>query len=389
MNNKKKNILIISPFFFPEPISTGKFNTDIAIKLRDLGNSVTVVCSHPFYPKWKVEKSNKQIDGIKIIRGGSRIYYSKKTFFKRLTLELWYSLFVFRKIFKLQNETDVLITVFPPSFAFYLLIPFLKIKINKIGMIHDLQEVYSANKKSPIHSLISFFINKVEKRCFNNCDKLLFLSEEMKEEAQRLYNLEPSKLAVQYPFSSFTENDTKDLEEILPLGKTNILYSGALGEKQNPQQLYEFFDYASEKIDNCNFYFFSQGVLFNQLKKQNKNPKIHFHNLVPKENISELYKRSSVQIIPQQPQTSKGSLPSKLPNLLASGTKILLITDKNSELEKLFKKHNLQQVVTSWDKEKLLVSLKSILKNKNNKENQQKIAKELFHIDQMIHKILS
>ena len=46
--NKLKKIVLISPFFYPEPISTGKFNTDFALKLQEEGHQVTVLCSHPF-----------------------------------------------------------------------------------------------------------------------------------------------------------------------------------------------------------------------------------------------------------------------------------------------------------------------------------------------------
>jgi len=52
-----KNILLISPFFFPEPISTGKFNTNFVTALTAQGHKVTVLCFHPFYPDWKAKKS--------------------------------------------------------------------------------------------------------------------------------------------------------------------------------------------------------------------------------------------------------------------------------------------------------------------------------------------
>ena len=68
-----------------------------------------------------------------------------------------------------------------------------------------------------------------------------------------------------------------------------------------------------------------------------------------KENLEELYSKSSVQIIPQKENTSKGSLPSKFPNLLASGCKVLVITDPESEIEELFINNNLDLVVTNWE----------------------------------------
>ena len=117
--NKLKKILILSPFFYPEPISTGKFNTDFAKKLQEEGHQVTVLCSHPFYPEWKTKFSSDTLDGINIIRGGKKIKYSKKATLRRLVLELWYAYFIFKNIKKHQSKIDVIIPIFPPSLAFY------------------------------------------------------------------------------------------------------------------------------------------------------------------------------------------------------------------------------------------------------------------------------
>lgn len=390
MNNISKNILIISPFFFPEPISTGKFNTDIAIALRDQGHNVKVLCSHPIYPKWEVDKSHAQIEGINITRGGANIYYPQKPILRRAFLEIWFAFYVLKKIIKYRKDLDIIIPVFPPSLAFYFIIPLIKSKTEKVGMVHDLQEIYSLDKKGFFNKLIRFFINKVEDRTFRSCNKLIFLSEEMKETAKSFYHLSSENLFVQYPFTSLNSlNMTDDLEDILPNDKEHVVYSGALGEKQNPRGVYDFFDFATKKLDNVIFHFFSQGQIFEELKVKNRNDKIEFHDLVPRKNVEELYKRSSVQIVPQQPNTSKGSLPSKLPNLLASGCKILFITDEKSEIDFLFNKHKLDKVVTSWDNDLLFQSLRELLQKKEyNIENQLKVAKELFSMDSMVNKIL-
>ena len=385
----KKNILIISPFFFPEPISTGKFNTDLAVELSDKGHNVTVLCFHPFYPSWIISKSNKQLKNITIIRGGGKLKFSKKTIFRRLVLEFGFAFFVLRKLKRHKKNIDLIIPVFPPSFAFYAIIPFIKGKIKKVGMVHDLQEIYSSNKKGLINKIVKFGINKIEKKCFNSCDKLIFLSNEMKETALELYELNKSKLETQYPFHTIKKVITNNLNKILKKEDVNIVYSGALGEKQNPIELYNFFEYASDKIDNVVFHFFSQGVIFNDLKKQNTNPKIKFHNLVLRENLEELYSRCDLQIIPQLPNTSKGSLPSKLPNLLASGCKVLVITDKESELELLFKAKNIEGVINSWNFNVILKTIQDILLKEDYTGSQQEIAKGLFTIDKMIAKILN
>lgn len=386
---KAKKILILSPFFFPEPISTGKFNTNLVKALNEKGHKVTVLCFHPFYPNWLTKKSNDQIDGVEIIRGGINIKYPKNITLRRIVLELSFLFFTLKKIKKYQKNKDIILPVFPPSFAFFGITFFLKRNIKKIGMVHDLQEVYSLNKKGVLNKLISFFVNIIENKCYTSCDKIIFLSQEMKDQAKTLYKLDKKKLEVQYPFVSITNTISNDLGDILKNSQKNIVYSGALGEKQNPQKLYEFFNYASQKKEKMVFHFFSQGAIFNQLKEKNKNKRILFHNLVEKDNLEELYSKSDIQIIPQLPNSSKGSLPSKLPNLLISGCKILLITDKNSEIENLFKNNKIGKAINSWDFDVILNSLEELLVKEDNTFIQKKLANKLFTIDEMVHKIIN
>lgn len=388
--NKTKKILIISPFFFPEPISTGKFNADLAIKLRDLGHELTVLCSHPFYPEWKVNNTEERLEGVRIIRGGRKVRYSKKPFVRRFVLEIWFTFFILRNIRKYQKEQDIVIPIFPPSLAFYCIVPFLRKNIKKIGMVHDLQIVFSSQKKGGIGKLTSFLIGKVEKKCFNACDRLIFLSEEMKQASIEHYTMSDSeKLKVQLPFITIKDDvHTNDLGDILKDDQHNIVYSGALSEKQYPEKLYEVFDMFTKNIENSQCFIFSRGPIFDRLKKANSNTRIKFLDLVPRENIEELYQKSTIQFVPQAPNTSKGSLPSKLPNLLASGTKLLVITDADSEIEKLFKAHKLNKVLTTWNKAKILNATHELLNKDIDTVYQKNIASKLFSMDAMISKIV-
>ena len=60
------NILLLSPFFYPEPISTGKYNTDLVKELVKNRYELSVLCSHPIYPDWRVNCSNKALNGVKL-----------------------------------------------------------------------------------------------------------------------------------------------------------------------------------------------------------------------------------------------------------------------------------------------------------------------------------
>lgn len=383
----KKKILLLSPFFYPEQISTGKFNYELVKILQKRGHLITVVCFYPFYPEWKIVLDNSQIDNIEIIRGGRNLKFSKTPFIRRIILEISYAFFSLKVLIKRKNEFDLIIPVFPPSFSFFLLKPSFKNK-KIVGIVHDLQEIYITNKKGLINSITKYFINKIERANYNSCDKLIFLSEEMKEKAQSLYQLNQSQIFVQYPFISLKKELTNKLAHLFDETKEHIVYSGALGEKQNPTLLYDFFNQATNTLANTEFHFFSNGSEYENLKKTNKNKNIKFHSLVDSSELFELYTRSSVQIIPQKLNTSFGSFPSKLPNIMFSKCKILLITDPNSELYNFFIDHNLETVITDWNYNIFINSLKKSLQNNTDFKNQEKIALQYFTIDKLVNKIL-
>ena len=125
-----KKVLIISPFFFPELISTGKYNTDLALQIQKQNLEVEVLCSHPLYPDWRPQKSSQSLEDIKIIRGGGWVRYPKNPILRRLVLELWF--FFYSNKHKKRAKSDAIITILPPScFMLATLLSKFKIKNNR------------------------------------------------------------------------------------------------------------------------------------------------------------------------------------------------------------------------------------------------------------------
>ena len=357
-----KKALILSPFFYPELISTGKYNTDIAQSLVDVGYEVTVLCSHPIYPMWVPCESCETLHGMTIIRGGKSNRYPSNPMLRRLVLETWFALFVFRKLRSFKTDFDVVIPILPPSLMGVSL-GFFKHKIRRVvGIVHDLQAVHLSASGGRFKKLIATAINKVEKYSFDSCDSIIYLSGEMRTIASEKFSIPLKKSHIVYPFVNITDFlDNGRLDHIFDRSKKSVVYSGAIGDKQCPDALYELASRLVHERDDTLFYFFSGGPNFLRLKEKNRNPGIIFSNLVEKEAIGELLYRSDIQILPQAPGTAAASLPSKLPNILASGTRLFVITDVKSEIEMLL--GNLESCVISntWDTSSNYIMLNSML----------------------------
>lgn len=380
-----KSILLLSPFFYPEPISTGKYNTILAKELSCSVDELTVACSHPVYPKWVVEKSNEQLEGMKIIRGGAGLKYPSNTLFRRFVLELWFFCFVFKELIFNRNKYSHIVPIFPPS-LFMLLVPILCKKATVIGIVHDLQGVYANLGSSFIRKFIFKLIKIVESWSFKACDKLIFLSEDMKDIASTEYSLTSNKIYVHYPFVTIDSfEDTGALNGIIDKKCYSVVYSGALGEKQSPNELGDFMSKIQELNENTKSYIFSQGPEFEKLKMAY--PDINFHNLVDEKSLPELLLSSTVQIIPQAPGTSDGSLPSKLPNLLASGCKILCITDEGSELVRILDAYEAAHVNRSWKTDSLVDATLQLIDKKIDINDSQELL-DKFRKESLVNTIL-
>jgi len=393
-------VLLLSPFFFPELISTGKYNSTLAIALQANDVDVSVIASHPLYPDWKPNFTNKNIDSVQIFRGGNWLRYPSSALLRRAILELWFSYHVFKTILVMRVKgelADIIVPIFPPSLFFICCSLMLPSKIRKVGIVHDLQGIYAAGKKGLLAKLIGKAIHIVEGKGFSYCDRLVFLSNEMMEEAIEAYRLDRNCCVVVYPPVSLEIIDNTiqtELKEYFPDGFRHVVYSGALGDKQNPEGLADLFYQAINSVDNVIFHFFSRGPSFDRLKVSyaNKTTRIQFHDLVEVEQLQELYQRSDVQILPQLAGSSKGSLPSKLPNLIAAGVRVLAITDESSELEVLLSKVDGAIVINKWSANDFISALNVVLNDSSSqisrRSNNADLIRDKFSTEALVETIL-
>ena len=368
----QQQILIVSPFFYPELISTGKANQHLAEAFVAEGHGVTVVCSHPLYPTWVPVASDAEIEGVTILRGGAGVRYPKTMPLRRLVLEAWFAQFTARRVWRLRRHVDVVVSILPPSLFVLFLDILLPKRVRRVAVVHDLQAILAAQEKSFVRRAIVRMIHAVESRVFRSQDLCIFFSGDMAQTAQRSYGLDPTKIAVQYPSITLTAIDESidampsgsRLEALFPPEKPHVVYSGALGYKQNSQQLVALLQAAAERHPDVQFHVLSGGPFFDSLRaryKQRQGPRVQFHPLVAERDLAELYARSAIQIIPQSEGTESAALPSKLPNLLAAGVHLLAICSEGSEVERMIRLAGTGSIAARWEEELFLTRLNEAL----------------------------
>ena len=346
-------VLVLSPFFYPEPISTGRYNLTMVQGLIAAGCTPRVACCHPFYPAWQVERSDAQLPGMTIERGGAGLRFPRSPMLRRALLESWFALFAVRAAWRQRRAVDAVVAVFPPSLFFLGVSAVLPTRVRRIGVIHDLQGVHAEASRSKLTRALVGVIAAIERRAFRACDRLVVLSSAMADKLVETTGVDRSRVRVVYPFVDLPapRPGAARLAVRFPPGYVHLVYSGALGEKQNPAQLTAIFESIALQMPEVMIHVFSEGPAFEQMRTRlggRCGPRISFAPLVADEDVAELYARADIQLIPQAAGTQHGSMPSKLPNILASGRPVLAICDDDSELAAMVTRFDAGLSLASW-----------------------------------------
>lgn len=395
VDNQRKKVLIASPFFFPEPISTGKYNTFLAEKLVEMGQEVTIICSHPFYPGWQTEFTGKNIRDVIAIRGGLKVVYPGATIPRRLVLEAWYAWYFLKEAWRMKGSISIVVAVVPPVFFTFFINLFFR-KAKKVVIVHDLLGIMAKSTNNFARRLVAPIMKQFESFLFRRFDAVICLSESMKEVLVTRYGLKRLACEVCYPFVTLghTSSERGVLKGIFPSGFYHVVYSGALGEKQEPVALYRFFEDLCDSRADVYCHIFSCGQIFKELEKHNRRKRICFHDLVFEDHLSELYTCSDVQVVPQAEKIGAGAFPSKLPNLIAAGVPVLAICDTKSELARVVMETHAGEVVSGWDFQELRQAIDSLIQNSAEmprvlrKAAVEAYISEKFNINKLIASIL-
>jgi len=394
-----KTILFISPFFYPEPISTGKYNTLLARALVDAGYRVLCCSSVPIYPNWIPTPTDERLPGMEIYRRGARVRYPRPAIGRRFVLETWFAFHALLTALQLKGRYSTVVAVFPPSLFFYVLTKILSRGVTKVGIVHDLQGVLGLDGTGIVKRVLAKVIKHVESVGFNACDHLICLSEGMKTRILEDYAVSPAKCSVHYPFAmdASTFSTGNRLSHFFLPGYKHVVYSGALGEKQDPFNLLSALQSLVRIRTDVICHVFSRGPLFNELQKSlapEMQNRVLFHDLVDESDLYELYARSDIQLIPQKTGTSDGAFPSKLPNLLAAGVPVFAITDKGSELELLLRKSGTCCSVTTWDYREVIPEISNFINRSSLMTHQERAIQtsgfvaEHFSIQKLVRQII-
>jgi colanic acid biosynthesis glycosyl transferase WcaI len=326
------NILILGINYAPEMVGIGPYTAGMAQFLAAAGHSVTVVCAKPYYPQWKVEPAyaggGQRVSvehGVRVVRvptyvptnpDGKRRLLHHMNFAARAELAMWEE--------TRRSKPNVVIGI-APSLVSITAARHAALRTGAKLWLHIQDfEVEAAFATGLLKD--GGLLAKAARRF-----------ESWAVKADRVSTISPQMCAKLIEKGVSPERVVEfrnwaNIDEVVPLTSGSVyrsewnidrpyvaVYSGNIANKQGIGIVVKAAQILKHRKDLI-FIVCGNGPNRDRLVEQSGGlDNIQFHELQPRERLSELLGLASIHLLPQIGGTADLVLPSKLTNMLASG----------------------------------------------------------------------
>lgn len=347
MKEKQIKVLVVSLQFYPELTGIGKYSGEMSEYLTQMGHSIRVLTTKPFYPgrkifpgysRWRFQR--EILDShYRIYRVPILISASGRTLSRLLEYMSFFvsSLVVVPSLVNWRPDRVVVIVPTLLSVPLAWLFKFL-CKSRTWLHIQDLEfeaiSVFSGGSSKilkwlnlfegifyrgfdTISSISPSMLNRIKEKAPTNCRYFIF---------PNWTTLQGSPLAE--PPQPMRRRFSLQDEDFV------VLYSGNLGRKQGIRSVVA----ASERLrksPRIKFLFCGEGPekeFIVSYFAENPNHSVNFYGLVPDTQLRALLAMADAHLVPQKANLPDSFFPSKLTNILSIGGWPIVSADKDSEL---------------------------------------------------------
>lgn len=392
--NNRRNILVVTCVFPPEPVVSANISFDIANELSKTHN-VTVISPYPSRPNGMQFLNIYNLHyPFTHIRLGS--YISKRSkLYSRLRESHSFGLLSSRYIKQNYKSIDLIyMNTWPLLAQFYTIHTARKYSIPVITHIQDIYPESLSQKFSSFGTLINILLLPIDKFITKNSTALITISQSMNSLLVRSRNISNKNISVVYNWQdeslfNVCLNNSYNKSEYF-----TFMYVGSLNILANIESLIVAFRDAH--LIKCRFVIAGEGPEKQKLisfVKNNNIANIKFLSFDPKD-IGLLQSTSDVLVLSLKKGGSSLAFPSKIPAYMFSSRPIMAYVDASSDVAQAIENANCGWIIPSGDIDKLKNSFiqiskidKSVLKDMGEKGNRYALMQ--FSRSSNLNKILS
>jgi glycosyltransferase involved in cell wall biosynthesis len=349
-----KEILKLSPYCWPERVSSSHLTDDMNVAFREAGFHTTVYAPTPCRGiDAETRKKYKSIKRETIAEGSIEIhrfamFREGRNPIGRAIRYVLVNLIQLRKGAKAEGIDIVYGASTPPTQG--LLLGKVKKKLSKrygrnVPFVFNLQDVFpdslvtaGLTKKG---SLIWKIGRKIEDKTYKNADKIIVISNDIKRNIMEK-GVPEDKIVV---IPNWIDTDAvqpvsrekNSLFDELGLDRNGfyVTYAGNLGLAQGVDTILDAADQLKDHPE-IQFVIFGGGNKQEEYKQRiAAMPNVQLFSLQPAERVPEVYSLGNLSVVACRKGAGSGAIPSKTVSIMATATPVLLSFDEGSELWRL------------------------------------------------------
>ncbi len=332
---KRKDILFLCQFFYPEYISSAQLPFDTVRALQKSGFSVDVLCGYPHeYLDGEDIPQKEEVDGIHIHRL-KYIQTGRAGFLGRLINYFSFTFMVLLHLMKLANYRAVVVYSNPPILPWIASWAKVLFGTRLIFVSYDLYpEVATVTNTLREDNIICRLMNHINKCVFRRADCVVALSSEMREYILKHRDISAEKVVVIPNWFADWGESQKDLRANVfresTAGKFVVSYFGNMGTMQDMDTILGTIRQLQGDAD-VSFLFAGHGNKMEALKKivqEEKLGNIAIHDFLHGQDFQDALAVSDCAFVSLEKGATGLCVPSKTYSYMMQGIPLLAIMDE-------------------------------------------------------------
>ena len=331
---KKKDILFLCQFFYPEYISSAQLPYDTVLALREAGFSVDVLCGYPReYSEGGDIPTRETVNGVEIHRL-KYIQLDRSGFLGRLVNYFSFTLMILLHIFEMARYRSVVVYSNPPILPWIASWTKILFGTKLVFVSYDLYpEVATVTGTLRQGNVICRLMDHINKCVYRRCDHVVALSSEMREYILAHRDIAPEKVSVipnWYKDTGERPENREDNRFRETVGNRFVVsYFGNMGTMQDMQTILGAI--RQLKGENVFFLFAGHGNKMEDLKgivTKEEIPNIAIYDFLHGQDFRDALAISDCALVSLEKGATGLCVPSKTYSYMMQGIPLLAIMDE-------------------------------------------------------------
>lgn len=332
---KKKDVLFLCQFFYPEYVSSATLPYDTAVALKNAGYSVGALCGYPHeYSDGELLPLKETVDGIEIHRV-KYVQMGRKSFIGRLINYFSLTFMMFLHLFEMGKYKAIIVYSNPPILPWVASWAKMLFGTKLVFVAYDLYPEIAINTGTLRDgNIICRLMNHINRVVYKRADRVVTLSDEMTDYVAGHRPIAREKV-VPIPNWYADKGERKEDRQDNPFlnvtrGRFTVAYFGNMGIAQDMQTIMDAIVELKDDPNVC-FLFAGHGNKVPQLKETieiKKITNVYFYDFLKGQDFQDALQISDCALVSLADGLTGLCVPSKTYSYMMQGIPLLAVMDR-------------------------------------------------------------